>query len=47
MNTLTNMWKDYTLEFSPWQKVIIGAVLAFIFFAVIMAVILLFAQILD
>ena len=40
MNALTNIWKNYTLEFSPIQKAIIAVVLAVIFLTAISALVL-------
>lgn len=41
MNTLNNIWENYTFEFSTSQKVVIGAVLSFIFLVALLGVIFL------
>lgn len=40
MNALTSIWKNYTLEFSTAQKVIIAIVLGIIFLIALMAIVL-------
>lgn len=44
MNTLNNIWENYTYEFSTSQKVIIGAVLSFILLVALLGIILLVAE---
>lgn len=40
MNALTNMWKNYTVEFSTAQKVIVAIVLGMIFIIALFAIVL-------
>ncbi|MFV8838920.1 hypothetical protein [Salinimicrobium soli] len=40
MSALTNIWKNYTHEFSTVQKVIIGIVLGVIFLTAIYAIVM-------
>ena len=40
MSALTNIWKNYTHEFSTVQKVIIGIVLGVIFLTTIYAIVM-------
>ena len=40
MNALTNIWNNYTIDFSTIQKVIIAVVLGIIFITSIMAIVL-------
>lgn len=44
MGTLTNIWKNYTIEFSTAQKVVIGVVLAFIMCVALLAIVLLIME---
>jgi cell division protein FtsL len=45
MNALTNLWNNYTLEFSTVQKVIIAIVLAMIFIIALFAIYLVIMEI--
>lgn len=45
MSTLSNIWKNYTHEFSTVQKVIIAVVLGFIVFVAAMAIVLIIMEI--
>lgn len=40
MNALTNIWNNYTVEFSTAQKVIIAIVLGMIFLIALLAIVL-------
>jgi hypothetical protein len=40
MNALTNMWKNYTVEFSTAQKVIVAIVLGMILIIALFAIVL-------
>lgn len=40
MSALTNLWNNYTLEFSTTQKVIIAIVLGMIFIIALLAILL-------
>lgn len=40
MSALTNIWNNYTVDFSKAQKVIVGIVLGFILVIAIMAIVL-------
>ena len=40
MKALTNIWNNYTLEFSTAQKVVIGIILGIIFLTALLAFIL-------
>lgn len=40
MSALTNLWNNYTVEFSTTQKVIIAIVLGMIFIIALMAILL-------
>ncbi|MGB7841343.1 MAG: hypothetical protein WBL21_01035 [Salinimicrobium sp.] len=40
MNALTSLWKNYTVEFSTVQKVIVAIVLGVIFITALMAIVL-------
>ncbi|WP_156879151.1 hypothetical protein [Salinimicrobium xinjiangense] len=40
MNALTNIWNNYTVEFSTTQKVIVAIVLGMIFLIAILAIVL-------
>lgn len=44
MNALTNIWNNYTQEFSTAQKVIVGIVLAMIVLIAFMAIVLIFLE---
>lgn len=45
MSALTNIWKNYTVEFSTTQKVIIAIVLGMIFLIALMAIVLVIMEI--
>lgn len=45
MSALTNLWNNYTLEFSTAQKVIIAIVLAMIFIIALFAIYLVIMEI--
>ncbi|UZH54663.1 hypothetical protein JRG66_11870 [Salinimicrobium tongyeongense] len=45
MSTLTNIWNNYTVEFSTTQKVIIAIVLGMIFLIAIFAIVLVILEI--
>lgn len=40
MSALTNLWNNYTTDFSVAQKVVIAVVLGIIFFTALMAIVL-------
>ncbi len=40
MNALTSLWKNYTVEFSTVQKVIVAIVLGVILITALMAIVL-------
>ena len=40
MNALTNIWNNYTVEFSTTQKVIVAIVLGIIFLIALLAIVL-------
>lgn len=40
MNALTNIWNNYTVEFSTTQKIIIAVVLGMIFIIALFAIVL-------
>lgn len=40
MSALTNIWKNYTVEFSTTQKIIVAVVLAMIFIIALLAIVL-------
>lgn len=40
MSALTNIWKNYTVEFSTVQKVIVAIVLGIIFITALLAIVL-------
>ncbi|MCX2837748.1 MULTISPECIES: hypothetical protein [Salinimicrobium] len=45
MSALTNIWNNYTVEFSTTQKVIIAIVLGMIFLIAIFAIVLVILEI--
>ncbi|WP_324719315.1 hypothetical protein [Salinimicrobium sp. HB62] len=45
MSVLTNIWNNYTVEFSTAQKVIIAIVLGMIFLIAILAIVLVIMEI--
>lgn len=45
MSALTNIWNNYTVEFSTAQKVIIAIVLGMIFIIALMAIVLVIMEI--
>lgn len=45
MSALTNIWNNYTLEFSTVQKIVIGVVLGMIFLIALMAIVLVIMEI--
>ncbi|WP_424493811.1 hypothetical protein [Salinimicrobium sp. GXAS 041] len=47
MNALISLWSNYTAEFSTLQKVIIALVLTFIVCVAILAIVLLFLEIIQ
>ena len=44
MSTLGSIWRNYTIEFSTAQKVVIGVVLAFIVCVALLAIVLLILE---
>ena len=40
MNALTSLWKNYTVEFSTVQKIIVAIVLGVIFVTALLAIVL-------
>lgn len=47
MQALLNLWNEYTFEFSPVQKLIVGIVLGFIVTAALFAVVLLIMDLVN
>ena len=47
MSALTNIWNNYTVEFSTTQKVIIAIVLSMIFLIALFAIVLVIMEILQ
>ncbi len=45
MSVLTNIWNNYTVEFSTTQKVIIAIVLGMIFIIALLAIVLVIMEI--
>lgn len=45
MSALTNIWNNYTVEFSTAQKVIIAIVLGMIFIIALLAIVLVILEI--
>ncbi|MHA6280283.1 hypothetical protein ACXYMT_08885 [Salinimicrobium sp. CAU 1759] len=45
MSVLTNIWNNYTVEFSTAQKVIIAIVLGMIFLIALLAIVLVIMEI--
>lgn len=44
MSALTNMWNNYTVEFSTAQKIVVAIVLGMIFIIALLAIVLVFLE---
>lgn len=47
MSVLTNIWNNYTVEFSTAQKVVIAIVLGMIFLIALLAIVLVIMEIVQ